>query len=228
MRRSNLATKARKEGELQDLENSESVEWFLRSEYDRLTEMLLYTKEMGQKRVQFWLTVISAIGGLLAVIYQINGADAGFLTFTMVALLGILLLGLVIFLKLVQRTITSVEYLRAQGKIKRYFVDKMPKIEKYFYFPVTDDQPKLVHSFAFKLTGSSMRLLVVVINSFLIAAVVAILPRMVYGNWEFVGYQIVMGIAVFVMSFALHEAFTCKLFQQAEKAIADKVAFPSK
>jgi len=213
---------------LKDIESTESVDWFMRSEYDRLTEMLLYTKEMGQKRVQFWLTIVSAVGGLLAVIYQINGADLGFLAFTMIALLGILLLGFVIFLKLVQRTITSVEYLRAQGKIKAYFVSKKPDADKYFYFPVSDDVPKLTHSFAFKLTGSSMRLLVVLINSFVLGGVVALIPRFVYGNWDFVGYQVVMGIAAFVLSFALHEGFTCKRFRLAEKEISGNIRFPSK
>ncbi|MFC1721939.1 hypothetical protein ACFL0Z_03425 [Patescibacteria group bacterium] len=225
--RTKSSQKSAKEAEMADLEIEESVDWFMRAEYDRLTEMLLYTKEMGQKRVQFWLTVVSAIGGLLAVIYQINGADTGFLGITTLLLFGVFILGFVVYIKLIQRTITSVEYIRAQGKIKKYFVQKKPDVAKYFFFPIADDKPDLTYSVAFKLTGSSLRLLVVVINSFLIAGIAAIIPRIVYGSWQFLAYQIIMAVSVFVLVFVLQEALTARMFKRAEMANKARIDFPS-
>jgi hypothetical protein len=205
----------------------DAVDNFMLAEYRRLTEMLLYTKEMGHKRVQFWITILTGVSALVAVIYQINGDDSGFISVALGALFGMYVIGFIFFIKMVQRTINSVEYIRAQGKIKRYFFDKNPIVSTYLFFPIADDKPPLKHSFAFSLTGSGMRMLVVIINSFLLAGLVFLLPRVIYGDWSMLVFQLIMGISVFVISFAVHEAFTASRFRRAEAAVADKVEFPS-
>ena len=227
VRKPKRSTKYSRRGDIVDLAYPDAVDHFMLAEYRRLTDMLLYTKEMGHKRVQFWITILTGVSALVAVIYQINGDDSGFIGVALGSLFGMYVIGFIFFVKMVQRTINSVEYIRAQGKIKRYFFDKDPKVAKYLFFPVADDKPPLKHSFAFSLTGSGMRMLVVIINSFLLAGLVFLLPRVIYGDWSMLIFQLVMAASVFVISFVIHEVFTANHFRQAEEAASRKIEFPS-
>ena len=100
------AAEAKKQGDLSP------SDYFMLSEYGHLTEMLLYTKEVGHKRVQFWLSIVTAAGGLLALLYQIDGGSKTFFVTALIVCLGLLAIGWTVFLKLIHRTITTVEYLR--------------------------------------------------------------------------------------------------------------------
>lgn len=204
----------------------DEVDRFMLSEYNRLTSMLLYTKEIGHKRVQFWLTVVSSAGGILMVIYQINPSIESFFPLVFFVCSFIVLLGIVIYIKMIQRTVTSVEYLRAQGKIKRYFLEMDKNIEDYLFFPVGDDNPKLNYSLAFSLTGSSLRILVAIINSFILGCVVGLIPRLVYGDWSMAIYQVILGVLTFALSFTLHETFTAYRFRKSDKYNKNRIKFP--
>ncbi len=200
---------------------------FMIQEYRRLTSQLLYTKKVGQQRTQFWMTIVSAVGGLLALLYQLGGNTESFYAIAIIAGLAVFVLGIIVFIRVVHRTITIVEYLRALGKIKMYFVDRDKNISQYFFYRPGDDYPRLTYSFDFKLTGSSLHMLVVVINSFILAGMVAFIPRVIFGDWSFLGYQLIIAAAVFVLSFVIHESFTMKQFRLAKKLYKDHIDFPT-
>mgnify|MGYP000855927713 CR=1 FL=1 len=190
-------------------------DYFMLAEYEHLTEMLLYTKEVGHKRVQFWLSIVSAAGGLLALFYQIDKGSAAFFGTALIACLALFIVGWSIFLKLIHRTITTVEYLRGLGKIKHYFSENDGRIKKHLYFPARDDLPSF--SYNPHMMGSSLRGLVVTINSFIIAAVVAILPYFIWGEWSRLPVEIILAIAAFGVSYLAHELYAVWRFGKAQR-----------
>lgn len=198
-------------------------DYFMLSEYEHLTEMLLYTKEVGHKRVQFWLSIVTAAGGLLALLYQIDGGTATFFGTALIACLGLLVIGWTVFLKLIHRTVTTVEYLRGLGKIKHYFTENDSRIKRHLYFPARDDMP----SFKYDphMMGSSLRGLVVTINSFVIAALAAILPYFVWGGWAGVPIEIILGVAAFGISYLVHELYAIWRLGRAEHDNHFRVCF---
>ncbi len=198
-------------------------DYFMLAEYEHLTEMLLYAKEVGHKRVQFWLSLVSAAGGLLALFYQIDKGSAAFFGTSFIACLGLFVIGWSIFLKLIHRTITTVECLRGLGKIKHYFSENDARIKKHLYFPARDDLPSF--NYNPHMMGSSLRGLVVTINSFIIAGIVAILPYFLWGEWSQLLVEIILAIATFGASYLAHELYAVWRFAKAERDHDFRVCF---
>jgi hypothetical protein len=209
--------------DLKSPEDLTPADYFMLTEYEHLTELLLYTKEVGHTRVQFWLSIVSAVGGLLAVLFQLGGGSQTFFCTLVIACIVLFLIGGTIFRKLIHRTITTVEYLRALGKIKRYFVDKAPEVAKHLYFPARDDRP----SFRYDphMMGSSLRGLVVTINSFIVAALVAVLPILLWASWPKMKMEIILAIAAFGVSYLIHELYAAWRFARAESQSERKIRF---
>ncbi len=189
-------------------------DYFMLSEYEHLTEMLLYTKEVGHKRVQFWLSIVTAAGGLLALLYQIDGISKTFSGTALIVCFGVLIIGWTVFLKLIHRTITTVEYLRGLGKIKHYFAETDTRVKRHLYFPARDDRP----SFGYDphMMGSSLRGLVVTVNSFVLAGVVALLPYFIWNEWSQLPIEIILAVSAFGTSYLVHELYAVWRFGKAE------------
>lgn len=199
------------------------ADYFMLSEYEHLTEMLLYTKDVGHKRVQFWLSIVSAAGGLLALLYQIDGGTANFFGTALIAGFALFIVGWMIFLRLVQRTVTIVQYYRGLGKIKHYFAEKDASIKEHLLFPARDDRPSFHHDP--QMRKSNLRNLVVIINSFIIAAMAGILPNLIWGKWPAIGLEIILIVAAFGLSYLVHELFAVYSFHKAEKETEWKIRY---
>lgn len=220
IKRTHIAPHAVEIGKAEDLS---PADYFMLSEYEHLTEMLLYTKDVGHKRVQFWLSIVSAAGGLLALLYQIDGGTANFFGTALIAGFALFILGWMIFLRLVQRTVTIVQYYRGLGKIKHYFAEKDASIKEHLLFPARDDRPSFHHDP--QMRKSNLRNLVVIINSFIIAAMVGILPNLIWSKWPAIGLEIILIVAAFGLSYLVHELFAVYSFHKAEKETEWKIRY---
>lgn len=209
--------------EVEKAEDLSPADYFMLSEYEHLTEMLLYTKDVGHKRVQFWLSIVSAAGGLLALLYQIDGGTTNFFGTALIAGFALFILGWMIFLRLVQRTVTIVQYYRGLGKIKHYFAEKDASIKEHLLFPARDDRPSFHHDP--QMRKSNLRNLVVIINSFIIAAMVGILPNLIWGQWPGAAVEISLIVAAFGLSYLVHELFAVFSFNKAEKETEWKIRY---
>ncbi len=207
-----------------DGSNIPAQDEFIITEYERIKDMLIYTSEMGHSRVQFFISIISAVGATLLVLFQVQGFSGRFIFVLFVFIVGLIVFGSMLFVRLTRRVISKVQYFRALAKIRRYFVDRNTELEKYFYYSCNDDEPSFGSDN--NPTFSSLRLTISMINSMLWAGLSVCLVYFIFnGNidwWHFVN----LAIFVFAISFASQELYSRYEFVKASKDYEDRIHFP--
>lgn len=155
---------------------------FLLEEYKHLAESFLHNEELGERRVNFFITLTTAVmGALVALSEALDGElDPIFVFFGLVA---ILLFGVVTLMRIIRRNLITHEYLRILGRIRRYFADRDPKIQLYLPYPPYDDQPQRKREWKgwkrcytiFSLGSGGLAEIVALVNSLIVAAFCALL-----------------------------------------------------
>lgn len=199
---------------------------FMMTEYDRIKDSLKYTSEMGHNRMQFFVSVVSAVGAVLVVLFQTQGISHRLVQVLLILDVGLIVLGMMLFTRLTRRVVTKVQYFRALAKIRRYFVDQNPKIDDYLFYSANDDEPsfKYDHNASF----SSLRLTAGLINSFL-WAILSLCALYLAGNGNIAWWNYVnIGVITFALALIFHEFYSKKEFSAAEKKYEEKIDFPSK
>jgi hypothetical protein len=102
---------------------------FMLSEYKTIAENRMLEIERGQNYVNLFLTITSGAAALLALMSQI--AAGTFRSTSIVILLSLLLLGIISFIRVIQRDIRITSYARRLSRIRRYFVEIKPNIVPY-------------------------------------------------------------------------------------------------
>lgn len=110
------------------------------AEHQRLSDLYLYNTDMGERRTSMYISVISLGAAGLIGLAQLVDATILYWPATLL-LLGMLVLGLLTFYRLIERRMRAVENLRAINRIHRYFVEKQPELAQYFYWAPCDDLP---------------------------------------------------------------------------------------
>ncbi|KPL26210.1 MAG: hypothetical protein AMS23_02615 [Bacteroides sp. SM1_62] len=110
---------------------------FLLAEYNHFAESFWRNEEVGEKRVNFFITLVTAV---LAAIVALATKDGDFLTTGVIcpiaifALLLLLLFGRVILKRMIKRNITTDEYKMAMAMIRSRFRHWGDQIEDYIPF----------------------------------------------------------------------------------------------
>ena len=119
---------------------------FMLAEYNRHSGEFKWSEELGEKRVNFFITFVTAvIGALVALgVFLLDEGRSLFLFYILcpISSFFILLFGYVTLVRIVRRNLASHIELRAMGRIRRYFVDRDPPILQYVYYGPRDDSPK--------------------------------------------------------------------------------------
>lgn len=117
-------------------ENSEAAD-FLIAEFQGLLESFWRTEELGEKRVEFFVTLATALLGAIVLVdsIRITGPEM------MSALAFLLLLGVLLRGRILTRNLRSHEYLRAMGRVKAYFAKGNPGLAQHLYEHPCDSQP---------------------------------------------------------------------------------------
>ena len=165
---------------------------FLLAEYENLAESFWRNEELGERRLNFFITLVTAvIAALVALATKENNAltPADVKLIAVYALLALLVFGLVTMIRLIKRNRTTDEYKRGMTKIRDQFREADARLANYQPF-----EKKQRTLFAGGLVE-----IVAVIYSLIVAALVALV--------SFPGSVVVSGLgalAGFVVSAIVH------------------------
>jgi len=115
----------------------------LLAEHSRLASLYQHNADMGDKYVSIYLTIVSAAAAFLAGLQRLAAPSAAIVSVELALFLVVLFVGVTTFARLLERRIHAIEYLRAINRIHRYYVDRDPEIQQYFYWPAQDDHPSM-------------------------------------------------------------------------------------
>ena len=179
---------------------------FLLAEYKNLAESFWHNEEIGEKRLNFFMTLVTAvIAALVALATKQNDAltPADVKLISVYALLALLAFGLVTLMRLVKRNRTTDEYKQGMAKIRDQFRESDARLANYSPF-----EKKQRALFAGGLVE-----MVAVINSLIVAALVALV--------SFPGSVVVSGLgalAGFVASAVVHGLAIRSSYSSSRKA----------
>lgn len=190
-------------------------------EHQRLSTLYLNNVEMGEKRTTLYLTVVSLGSGVLAGMSKLT--DTEFVEWTSFGLvIGIFILGLLTYQRLLERRIRAIEYLRAINRIHRFFVLKDATIKDYFYWSASDDVPTFLAR-STQLTG--LRDIVACFNSLFAGIGTGELLKItgIVGTYQ---KAVVSGLAVTVVMILLHVVYERNVLAKIERSAAKDIRFP--
>jgi hypothetical protein len=155
---------------------------FLLAEFDALHKRVITLEQVKANRINFFMILTSAVvagGASLS-----DKLSAYPYTSLLVAGVTFLLavIGLVTLDYSLNDSVTMVFFLRAAGRVRRYFVDKDKDLTPYIAFEPNDDRPR-VRAEGFSFRGSERILLIIncVSASICIAAILAqLFPWFIY------------------------------------------------
>ena len=114
---------------------------YMIAEYQRLIDSFWKSEDIGEKRVNFFITLSTVVVTVLVALREkeiSNHIDQIFF----LGLVILLLFGIVTLMRIIHRNLESHIYLRAAGRIRGYFSDMDPQIQRYLFFGPFDDQPQ--------------------------------------------------------------------------------------
>jgi len=124
---------------------------YLISEFEMLHQRAEAHERFIANKTNFFVGLTTAtLGGLLFLLKESVGVIAS-LSITVVgffALIFLLIVGWVIFKQSVDMVASAAIYYRRAGRVRRWFVDNAPSVEKYIPFTVTDERPLLYVPYA--------------------------------------------------------------------------------
>ncbi|MEO5951442.1 MAG: hypothetical protein ABIQ44_03145 [Chloroflexia bacterium] len=97
--------------------------------------------QQGETRINFYVTAASVSLVGMGLVSQGVAFDVTFLVSTFVVC-GLIAMGVITFVRMVERSIGIVLYARRINRIRRYFQDRDKDIVKYMSFPAYDDVPQ--------------------------------------------------------------------------------------
>jgi len=160
---------------------------FLLAEYKNLAESFWHNEEIGEKRLNFFMTLVTAvIAALVALATKQNDAlpSADVKLIAVYALLALLAFGLVTLMRLIKRNQTTDEYKRGMAKIRAQFCESDVRLASYQPFEKRQRT----------LFRGGLVEMVAVINSLIVAALVALIsfpgPVMVSGLGALAGFVV--------------------------------------
>jgi hypothetical protein len=178
-------------------------------------------------RTTLFLGAVSSSIVALAFIGQMSAMGSAFFLFALILLPSLIFLGFVTFIRVNQTGIEDMFAARGINRIRHYYTEVAPDMEKYFIMSAHDDmvgylknmggQPSLFQQFV------STAGLVSVINSVLTAVFVGMLVSLLFSASLLV--CIAAGVVVFVVSVVLYARHQHEHWKQTEKHL--KVLFPS-
>lgn len=114
---------------------------FLIAEYNQLSEAFLNNEELGERRVNFFITLTTAVIGAFVAIWKVSDVKVDKIFF-LFGLFALLLFGIISLVRIIRRNLATDKYLRALGRIRRYFADEDPKKKPFLLFPLYDDKSR--------------------------------------------------------------------------------------
>jgi len=205
-----------------DNENQEQIQEtitnFMLAEYQIIANNRAHEIERGQSYVNLFLTIASGTAALLALMSQVASTAFSFISIPI--LLILFLLGIISYIRVVQRDIRITTHSRHMGRIRHFFVEIQPGIQKYLPNSPHDDRSYL-HKGS-EVIG--LKNVVSLINS----SVAAIIVFLVINTIAEVRMGTVTAVIIFIMALMLHEWFAKARYRRAENENKEDIQFPSR
>jgi hypothetical protein len=179
-------------------------------------------------RTNLFLGALSSSIVALAFIGQMSEMGSAFFLFALILLPSLLFLGIVTFVRVYQTGIEDMIASRGINRIRHYYTEIAPELDKYFILSTHDDMQGMLQNLGAREGGwwqlfVSTHGMVGVLNSIL-AAVFAGLLAATFLNAA-VPVTIIIGLIVFVIAILLHFRYQSHTFDVIDATL--KVHFPS-
>ena len=126
--------------------DKEIIAQYLISEFEMLHQRAEAHEQFIASKTNFFVGLTTAtLGGLLFLLNESVGGVATqvIMVVGFFALVFLLIVGWVIFKQSVDMVASAAIYYRRAGRVRQWFVDNAPSVEKYIPFTVTDERPPL-------------------------------------------------------------------------------------
>lgn len=196
---------------------------FLLAEYQSQREAFWHNEELGERRVNFFITLTTAVIAALAIREKGILASGGKVdTIFFYGLGAVLLFGVVTLVRIIRRNLVSHEYLRAVARIRRYFTDRDQQILRHLYYKPYDDRPQRKKEWneIFSLGTGGLVETVALVNSLIVAALCALFV-LSYSGWIIGLFGLVGFIAAWIVQFVY-----VKYRYDKGRPMADEIEFP--
>jgi len=208
--------------------NDSEILQILIAEHNNLQAIRSGTIYESAGRTTLYLGAVSSSIVALAFIGQISAMGNAFTLFALILLPSLIFLGVVTFIRMYQTGTEDMVASRGINRIRHYYVEVAPDLEKYFILSTHDDMRGMLQNMGVQKQGwwqlfISTHGLVGVINSIL-AAVFGGLVAAVFLSGT-LPVSIVVGVMVFVISEYLHFRYQSTAYQASEASL--KVLFPT-
>ena len=131
--------------------DKEIIAQYLISEFEMLHQRAEAHEQFIASKTNFFVGLTTAtLGGLLFLLNESVGEVVPLVIMVVgfFALVFLLIVGWVIFKQSVDMAASAAIYYRRAGRIRQWFVDNAPSVERYIPFTVTDERPPLYVSYA--------------------------------------------------------------------------------
>lgn len=163
---------------------------FLVTEYTELNQEFRRLRVEGLNRLNFFIAITSSVLAGLVILSQSGQASIRFLQFVAIgALIFLILIGWDTFRFTVSRDVSTDHVMRRMGRIRHFYVDQYPPIEKYLPWQTHDEPTKwvLTNNSGIRQTAQSiLSLLFALLVVFLISLMNNLLISIVGGGVAFI------------------------------------------
>lgn len=190
---------------------------FLLKELEIISNDIARFRSEGINRLNFFISMTTAILGGLAFLFSMTTYDI-----FQFALAGgfflLILIGWNAFQYLIERDIASDRNARATARIRRFFLDKFPVLEKHITWHMYDDPTSWVTA-----NKSNMRKTV----QYILSAIIAILSGVIASNLIAMMYISILIAIIFIpLTFFVLEMYAKLKFKKATNEAISSIRFP--
>jgi len=192
---------------------------FMLEEYKMLQERFHSLRNEGLNRLNFFITLTSAIAGGVLIFADSSNFSPQFVkiliatAFIMLSIIGWDICG-----TLVARDRVTDRVERGMARIRQYFVQKDPSISDFLIFPYHDEPTRYIT----KLSGAGVRRSAQAIESFIVSIIVAVLASL--GDLQSVSVGFLAGGA-FIANFLILERKARKSYMEAQMIAKNDTKF---
>jgi hypothetical protein len=123
-------------------EEMETGKQFMLAELDNIRAFKEQSVTIGDKRVDVFLTLASALVAGLGLLSQTGINARSFLFVALGGALSLLAMGINVFRQVLERDILLVDYIRYMNRIRCYFAERAPHLKPFLLMPTSHNFPK--------------------------------------------------------------------------------------
>jgi hypothetical protein len=195
---------------------------FMLHEYEALRARFEALRSEGINRLNFFLTLTSAVVGGFIILGGNSGLPAPVLrAILLIALLLLAIVGLDVYQYTITRDRVSDTVVRGMNRIRRYFVERDPDLEKFLMYPPDDE----LTSYIADRSSLGVRRIAQTVHSFIIGLAVGLVIDLLT---PIISFSFLIGIITFVIDFSILEFYGRRKLRRAYDLALEERVFPKK